>query len=222
MEKLNHFSTQNLCDFTYFLFKKIYLETQYFTSWEVCKWLSSFQWLFSDCCQDLAPSTPLSCGIFSVPLNKISSGLNPSAVHLIPSLVCYKEDYKGWNSAWPPLRDKGPQRLEWVWASWWSSRLQWGSEEGQGLGTCLMHQHCARCEAVLLGTRATCNNFFYFIYKAAYFRPAGTNIEWHCAQVLINTLHSCNASLGMVFMCNQMRHMSERWQWNPMISYICF
>lgn len=83
-------------------------------------------------------------------------------------------------------------------------------KDGVLLGTCPMHQCCARCEAELLGTRATCNKYVYFIYKAAYFRQGSTNAEWHCAHVLINTLHSCNASLGMVFMCNQMRHMSER------------
>lgn len=52
------------------------------------------------------------------------------------------------------------------------SRLQWGSVEGRGLGTCPMHQCCARCEAVLPGTRATCNKFVYFTYKAAYLGPA--------------------------------------------------
>lgn len=90
------------------------------------------------------------------------------------------------------------------------SRLQWGSAVGQGLGTCPMHQPFAECEAVLLRTRAACNKFVYFVYKAAYFRPVSTNTEWHCAHVLINMLESCNVSLGMVFMCNQMRHMSER------------
>lgn len=115
------------------------------------------------------------------------------------------KDHRGWNGSGLHV----------------GSSLQWGFAEGWGLAWHLSHASML-CQAVLLGTRATCNKFIYFIYKTAYFRPASANIEWHCAHVLINTLLSCNASLRMVFMCNQMRHMSERWQWNPKMSYICF
>lgn len=56
------------------------------------------------------------------------------------------------------------------------------------------------------------NKFVYFTCEVAVFSPESINAEWHCAYVFkpIIAVHSCNASLGIVFMCNQMRRMSGR------------
>lgn len=221
MEKLNHFSAQHLCDFTYFLFLKenLYLETQYFTAWEVCKRLSSVQWLLflSQSCsffiiklwyllcvheQNLLWSEPFCCA--PCPTTGVLQGALQRPEF---SMAC--------------IRDEGQQRLEWLWTP---CGLQVGVGLCRRMGSCLA---LVPCISVVPGVKLCSEGpglfaINLFIYKAAYFRPGSTNTEWHCTHVLINTLHSCNASLGMVFKCNQMRHMSERWQWNPMMSYICF